>query len=250
MLFLSAAGSEACAAAPASAPEGKDSVSAAGLRSGTRRLTVGGYGEAVVSRNFYSDNWKRYTDASMYRNDKGHGRFDLPHVTLFLGYDFGHGWSMGSEVEFEHGGTESAVEIEEEETGEYESEIERGGEVALEQFWLQKSFMPQLNVRLGHIIVPVGSTNSHHTPTEYFGVYRPEGDNTICPARGTKPASAFGGGPERGATRFCLWPGLMPTASITRTGYRAAQARPMSSRLPMPVPELLGSTIIPCPVCA
>lgn len=181
MLFLSAAGSEACAVAPASAPEGKDSVSAAGLCSGTRRLTVGGYGEAVVSRNFYSDNWKRYTDASMYRNDKGHGRFDLPHVTLFLGYDFGHGWSMGSEVEFEHGGTESAVEIEEEETGEYESEIERGGEVALEQFWLQKSFMPQLNVRLGHIIVPVGSTNSHHTPTEYFGVYRPEGDNTILP---------------------------------------------------------------------
>ena len=59
MLFLSAAGSEACAVAPASAPEGKDSVSAAGLRSGTRRLTVGGYGEAVVSRNFYSDNWKR-----------------------------------------------------------------------------------------------------------------------------------------------------------------------------------------------
>jgi len=33
-----------------------------------------------------------------------------------------------------NGGTESAVEIKEEEGGEYESEVERGGEVALEQF--------------------------------------------------------------------------------------------------------------------
>ena len=88
---------------------------------------------------------------------------------------------MGSEIEFEHGGTESAMEIEEEEAGEYESEIERGGEVALEQFWIQKSFMPQLNVRIGHIIVPVGGTNMHHMPTEFFGVYRPEGENTIMP---------------------------------------------------------------------
>jgi hypothetical protein len=41
-------------------------------------------------------------------------------VVIFLGYDFGKGWSMSSEIEFEHGGTESAVEIETEEAGEYE----------------------------------------------------------------------------------------------------------------------------------
>lgn len=147
------------------------------------RFTVGGYGEAVYSRNFYSDNYMRYLDESKvnaHSNEK-HGRFDLPHVVIFLGYDFGKGWSMGSEIEFEHGGTESAIEIEEEEGGEYESEIERGGEVALEQFWIQKSFCPEFNIRLGHIIVPVGGTNMHHTPTEFFGVYRPEGENTIMP---------------------------------------------------------------------
>lgn len=63
-----------------------------------------------------------------------HDQFDLPHVVIFLSYDFGKGWKMSSEIEFEQGGTESAVEIESEETGEYEKEIERGGEVALEQF--------------------------------------------------------------------------------------------------------------------
>ena len=158
-----------------------------------KRLTVGGYGEAVMSRMFYSDNYKRYTNADLYKNDKGHGRFDLPHVVIFLGYDFGKGWTMGSEIEFEHGGTESAIEIEEEETGEYETEVERGGEVALEQFWIQKSWSPALNLRMGHIIVPIGATNQHHMPNEFFTVYRPEGENTILPCTWHQTGVSFWG---------------------------------------------------------
>lgn len=145
------------------------------------RLTLGGYGEAVFTRNFFSDNYLRYTDADTYRDADSHGRFDLPHAVVYLGYDFGKGWSFGTEIEFEHGGTESAVEIEEEEAGEYESEVERGGEVALEQFWIQKSFFPELNLKAGHMVVPVGATNQYHLPTEFFTNYRPEGENTIMP---------------------------------------------------------------------
>lgn len=145
------------------------------------KLTLGGYGEAVYTRNFYSDNVFRYSKADNYKDSKGHGKVDLPHVVLMIGYDFGKGWSMGSEIEFEHGGTESAIEIEAEETGEYEKEIERGGEVALEQFWLQKSFGNALNIRAGHIIVPVGQLNGAHLPTQFFTVYRPEGESTIMP---------------------------------------------------------------------
>ena len=144
-------------------------------------LTLGGYGEAVYTRNFYSDNPKRYTSADSYKKSDGHGRVDLPHVVLMVGYDFGKGWSMGSEIEFEHGGTESAVEVEEDEANEFEKEIERGGEVALEQFWIQKSFCAGLNIRAGHMIVPVGLVNGSHLPTEFFTVYRPEGENTIMP---------------------------------------------------------------------
>lgn len=146
-----------------------------------QRLTIGGYGEAVMSRMFYSDNYKRYTNADLYKDDKGHGRFDLPHVVINLGYNFGNGWTLGTEIEFEHGGTESAVEIEEEETGEYETEVERGGEVALEQFWIQKSWSKAVNLRMGHIIVPVGATNKYHMPNEFFTTYRPEGENSIFP---------------------------------------------------------------------
>ena len=144
-------------------------------------LTIGGYGEAVYNYNFYSDNVFRYSHADRYTENKGYGRVDLPHAVIMLGYDFGHGWSIGTEVEFEHGGIEAAVEKETEETGEFEQEIERGGEVALEQFWVQKSFSRQLNLRMGHIVVPVGMTNNNHTPDHFFTVYRPEGENTIMP---------------------------------------------------------------------
>ena len=66
---------------------------------------------------FYSNNYLRYgKNPEKYANDH-YGEFDLPHVVIYLGYDFGKGWSVGTEIEFEHGGTESAIEIEEEEGG-------------------------------------------------------------------------------------------------------------------------------------
>ena len=146
------------------------------------RLTIGGYGEAVMSRNFYSDNGNRYTNPGKYKDDPSHGRFDLPHVSISLGYDFGKGWTMGTEIEFEHGGVGSAIEYEADEAIEFEQEQEKGGEVELEQFWVQKSFARALNVRMGHIVVPFGLTNAHHEPLNFFTVYRPEGENTILPS--------------------------------------------------------------------
>lgn len=146
------------------------------------RLSVGGYGEAVMSRNFYSQHFNRYRDPLTYKDDKSHGRFDLPHVTLNLGYDFGRGWTMGLEIEFEHGGTESAVEIDADESGEYEAETEKGGEVALEQFWINKSFSDgRFNVKAGELIIPVGEINQHHLPNEFFSVYRSEGEAKLLP---------------------------------------------------------------------
>ena len=146
------------------------------------RLSLGGYGEAVMTRNFYSDNIYRYTRADDHKDDPSHGRFDLPHVTLNIGYDFGQGWTMGSEIEFEHGGTESAVEMDADEAGEYEAETEKGGEVALEQFWINKRFgQGEFNIKMGEIVVPVGATNKSHMPTEFFTCYRPEGENVLFP---------------------------------------------------------------------
>lgn len=145
-------------------------------------LTIGGYGEINYSRNFYSDHVSRYSQPDQHRNDPSHGRFDIPHAVIYMGYDFGHGWSIGTEIEFEHGGNGLAYEKEDEEGGEWEQEVEKGGEVGLEQFWIQKSFGQKLNIRAGHFVVPVGLNNAHHEPMNYFTVNRPEGENTIMPS--------------------------------------------------------------------
>ncbi|MGM9713521.1 MAG: hypothetical protein ACI3Y5_05315 [Prevotella sp.] len=158
-----------------------DTDSVAG-RAGRGRLSVGGYGEMAMTRNFYSDNVYRYSDPKKYANDPSHGRFDIPHAVIYIGYDFGKGWVMSSEIEFEHTGTGCAQEKEFSEGGEWEQEIEKGGEVELEQFWIQKTFCKELNVRAGHIIVPVGLLNAHHEPLNFFTVHRPEGEATILPS--------------------------------------------------------------------
>ena len=158
-----------------------------------KRLSVGGYGEVAMSRNFYSDHVSRYSLADEHKDDPSHGRFDIPHAVIYLGYDFGKGWTMGTEIEFEHGGVGMAYEKEDEEGGEWEQEVEKGGEVELEQFWIQKSFGHWANIKAGHIVVPVGLNNAYHEPLNFFTVYRPEGENTILPSTWHQTGVSFWG---------------------------------------------------------
>ena len=158
-----------------------------------KRLSGGGYGEVAMSRNFYSDHVSRYSLADEHKNDPSHGRFDIPHAVIYLGYDFGKGWTMGTEIEFEHGGVGMAYEKEDEEGGEWEQEVEKGGEVELEQFWIQKSFGRWANIKAGHIVVPVGLNNAYHEPLNFFTVYRPEGENTVLPSTWHQTGISFWG---------------------------------------------------------
>jgi len=146
------------------------------------RLSVGGYGEIGYTREFFSDHVNRYSSPQNYKDDPSHGKFDIPHAVIYMGYDFGKGWTLGTEIEFEHTGTGSAIENEADEAAEWEYEQEKGGEVELEQLWLNKRFSRAANIKIGHIIVPVGLNNAYHEPLNYFTVYRPEGENTILPS--------------------------------------------------------------------
>ena len=158
-----------------------------------KRLSVGGYGEVALSRNFYSDHVSRYSLADEHKKDPSHGRFDIPHAVIYLGYDFGKGWTMGTEIEVEHGGVGMAYEKEDEEGGVWEQEVEKGGEVELEQFWIQKSFGRWANIKAGHIVVPVGLNNAYHEPLNFFTVYRPEGENTVLPSTWHQTGVSFWG---------------------------------------------------------
>lgn len=216
--------------APADTVVKTDTVKAVAASPKKGRLTIGGYGEATMKRCFYSNNYLRYISPEQYANDQ-YGEFDLPHVVIYLGYDFGHGWSMGSEIEFEHGGSEVAVEIEEEEGGEYETEVERGGEVALEQFWLQKSFNPYANLRAGMLIVPLGGVNAHHEPNQFFGVYRPEGDNTILPCTWHDIGLQFHGRYKWFGYTAQFLPGLESTLFSSKNWIQGGSASPYEFKL-------------------
>ena len=157
------------------------------------KFSIGGYGEVAYSRNFFSDHVSRYSQPEQHKDDPSHGRFDIPHAVVYMGYDFGKGWTFGTEIEFEHGGTGIAYEKEDEEGGEWEQETEKGGEVELEQFWIQKAFSKAAHLRFGHIVVPIGLTNAHHEPLNFFTVYRPEGENTILPCTWHQTGVSFWG---------------------------------------------------------
>lgn len=114
--------------------------------------------------------------------DKHRNTISIPRFVLALDYKFNSKWILGAEIEFESGGTGTAYELENMENGEYETEVEKGGEVAIEQFHITRLIVPQFNIRAGHVIVPVGLTNAHHEPINFFGTYRPEGETTILPS--------------------------------------------------------------------
>jgi opacity protein-like surface antigen len=144
------------------------------------KYRFGGYGEVLFQRMDY--------DANRYTNPNGapkrtRAEISLPRAVFAIDYKFKNDIVFGAEIEFEYGGTGSTMEIEhEKEGGEFETEIEQGGEVVLEQLHLTKRFSNAFNIRIGHIIVPVGITNSHHEPVQYLGTVRSEGELALLPS--------------------------------------------------------------------
>ncbi len=146
---------------------------------GYRQFRFGGYGEMVANFKDYGIN--RFYGHSDGNSKQNHNTISVPRFVLAFNYKFSPKWILGAEIEFEYGGTGTAYELENTENGEYETEVEKGGEVALEQFHITRMIIPELNVRAGHLIVPVGLTNAHHEPINFFGSSRPEGETTIIP---------------------------------------------------------------------
>ena len=74
--------------------------------------------------------------------------------------------------------------------------------MAIEQFHLTRLIHPTFNVRVGHMIVPVGLTNPHHEAADFFGTVRPEGESTIIPCTWHETGLAFFGSFGKRAARF------------------------------------------------
>lgn len=182
---------------------------------GYSRFRFGGYGEMLAS-------WKDYginrLDGTATGNARTHrATIAIPRFVLAFDYKFNKNWILGAEIEFEAGGTGTAVELENSENGEYETEIEKGGEVALEQFHITRLILPQLNVRVGHMILPVGLTNAHHEPINFFGTFRPEAETSLMPSTWHETGIEIFGSFGRRFTRFDYQ--LMVVAGLNANGF-------------------------------
>ena len=107
---------------------------------------------------------------------------DVERFVIASKYRINNTIRLESELEFEHGGTGSTMEFDKfEEFGEFETEIEKGGEVIVEKLAAVFSFLPFFNFRVGHIIVPVGLVSKRHRPQHYFTTTRPEAEAHLIP---------------------------------------------------------------------
>lgn len=108
-------------------------------------LSIGGYGEVVYRNQVRGGN----ADQS-----------DLLRLVLYVGYRFSDRLVFNSEVEFEHGGVETAVEF----------------------AYLDYKLSDALQLRVGNVLVPVGLTNELHEPPFFHGVLRPDLERNLIPA--------------------------------------------------------------------
>lgn len=174
-------------------------------RFGFQKYRFGGYGEILYQHMDYSAN--RYSDPAGAPSEN-RGSIALPRIVFSFDYKFSDDLIFSTELEVEHGGTGSALELEYEEFGEYEMEVEKAGEVVLEQLHFTKIFSPAFNVRIGHMIVPVGQTNARHESILYFGTVRPESETSIIPLTWHETGISILGKYKSWAYQFFLVNGL------------------------------------------
>jgi hypothetical protein len=115
------------------------------------RTTVGGYGEL------------HYNEPDGSRR----GMLDFHRFVVYLSHSFNEKIVFRSEVELEH----TLIEA-----GEPD-----GGEVAIEQAYLDYALTKALGIRAGIMLPPVGLINLYHEPPTFHGVERPSVDRVIIP---------------------------------------------------------------------
>lgn len=146
--------------------------------SDSTRFALEGYGEILYQHYDFGPDRKSGENGSP---EDDRSTIGIPRAVFEMEYFFQPDLYLEAELEIEFGGTGSAMELEYEESGEYEHEVEKGGEIVLEEIHITKEFIPEFNLRAGHFILPVGLVNTRHEPEDFFGTIRPESETGIIP---------------------------------------------------------------------
>ena len=120
-------------------------------------ISLGGYGEV------------HYNNLSADDNDRDIEEVDLHRFVVFVGKEFTDDLRFVSEFEIEHGGVES-------------DGSPLGGEVEVEQAYIEYDVNDRAQVRGGVFLVPTGILNETHEPPTFYGVERNDVENIIIPS--------------------------------------------------------------------
>ena len=118
-------------------------------------ISFGGYGEMLY------ENYAGSNDAGARATSKD--KFDMLRGILYTGYKYNDRVLFNSEIEFEHGSTGL------------------GGEASVEFAYLDFMVRPDIGVRTGLLLVPMGLANEQHEPTTYLTARRSATETAIIP---------------------------------------------------------------------
>jgi hypothetical protein len=127
-------------------------VQAAAQETGEEHTSIGGYGEV------------HYTNATGAGTP---GEVNVRRFVVYLAHTFSERIAFRSELEVEDAKIEGG---------------EDGGEVALEQLYLDYTLSPAATIRAGLVLPPIGIVNETHEPPTFNGVERPAFDHDVIPS--------------------------------------------------------------------
>ena len=118
-------------------------------------LSIGGYGEMFFESA--QDTGGDSTTVDVYR------------FVPYIGYKFSDNIILNTEIEFEHGGVAN------------DGGAATGGEVIMEFMYLDFLVQENFNLRVGHMLMPMGLINERHEPTLFTTVQRPKTSKYVLP---------------------------------------------------------------------
>ncbi|MDH5409107.1 MAG: OprO/OprP family phosphate-selective porin [Gammaproteobacteria bacterium] len=170
-------------------------------RKGASHTRLGGYGELHLNQ---LDNNR------VGGSDKN--EIDLHRLIVFLGHDFSKDIRFWSEIEIEH------TKVDDE-----------GGEVAIEQAYIEFDLAENLLARAGVVLVPVGIMNETHEPPTFYGVERNNVEKNIIPTTWREAGVSINGRSGALAYDVMLHSGLETSAAdnyAIRDGRQSVRKAP------------------------
>ncbi len=176
----------------------------AGHGSGKGKTTLGGYGEL------------HYNNLSNSISGKSAKKeIDMHRFILFVGHEFSKDIRFWSEMEVEHAQVTGS-----------------GGEVSIEQGYIEFDLNDSLQSRAGVLLVPVGFINETHEPPVFYGVERNNVEKYIIPTTWREGGVSLHGRISAFSYDLALHSGLNASSSsnyAVRSGRTAVRQAPAAA---------------------